>query len=365
MLHSGETRRSRCETIRLTGSGDGVGIAESRFLSEEPMTNPDQPVLMAAKRIVWPYAASPCHHDRHLSERVQYYGPAPIGLLSGKGAVAGFLDGTLARVFPAAEKKPYLYFGDIFDGSAWIGATGNIKGRMASSWLGIPAADGTHALRFGEFYKVEDERIVEVRCILDIPGLAAQAGIEILPRSRGKAAIPGGPAPSVGIRVGASDPEDTNLTRSLVEEMITGGCNKLEGTDLASQGLERFWHPEMAWHGPWGVGSSFGLDEFYRFAQGPSVRSFPGRRGSWPKVAFLADGEAAGFVGWPGLIGEFTGEPFLGMPPTGGPISQNVMDFYVRRGGKLLENWVLIDLIEFASGCGVDLLARIAERQAR
>ena len=234
---------------------------------------------------------------------------------------------------------------------------------MASSWLGIPASNETRALRFGEFYKVEDERIVEVRCILDIPGLAAQAGIEIFPKSRGKAALPGGPAPSVGIRGGASDPEGTSLTRSLVEEMITGGCNNLKGTDLASQGLERFWHPEMAWHGPWGVGSSFGLDEFYKFAQGSSVRSFPGRRGSWPKVAFLADGEAAGFVGWPGLVGEFTGEPFLGIPPTGGPIGQNVMDFYVRRGSRLLENWVLIDLIEFASGCGVDLLARIEERQ--
>jgi len=108
-------------------------------------------------------------------------------------------------------------------------------------------------------------------------------------------------------------------------------------------------------------GSAFGLDEFYAHAQGPSVRSFPGRRGSWPKEAFIAEGPVAGFAGWPSFIGNFTGAPFRGIAPTGGPISKNVMDFYTARGSRLSENWVLIDLIRFAADCGVDLLADMPE----
>lgn len=39
----------------------------------------------------------------------------------------------------------------------------------------------------------------------------------------------------------------------------------------------------------------------------------------------------------------------------------NIMDFYVRRGDKLHENWVLIDMVDFAAQCGVDLLAPLGE----
>ena len=48
-------------------------------------------------------------------------------------------------------------------------------------------------------------------------------------------------------------------------------------------------------------------------------------------------------------------------PFTGRPIGMNLMDFYVRRGDKLVEHRVLIDLIDFWSQCGVDLLARLDE----
>ncbi|MEM9132441.1 MAG: ester cyclase [Actinomycetota bacterium] len=78
--------------------------------------------------------------------------------------------------------------------------------------------------------------------------------------------------------------------------------------------------------------------------------------------ARIADGPTAAFTGWPSLQGTFDGEPFRGIAPTGGPIGQNLMDFYVRRGDKLQENWVLIDLVDVAAQRGVDLLAPLADR---
>jgi hypothetical protein len=139
---------------------------------------------------------------------------------------------------------------------------------------------------------------------------------------------------------------------------MLGGCNRLDGSDLASMGMAAYWHDDMVWHGPWGVGSCRGFREFQDFAQAPSVSSFPNRRGGFHRARF-ADGVTACFTGWPSLRGDFTGVPFRGIAPTGGPIGQNIMDFYVRRGPKLHENWILIDLVDFAAQCGIDLLAAL------
>ncbi len=315
--------------------------------------------LQSAKDIAWQLATSLQPSDAVISNGVWFFGPSPLDRATGRVELFGTVLDPLRRSMPNARKHPYLFLGGEYHGAIWIATTGNITGRMETPWLGIPSGPGLRKLRFGEFYRVEGREVVEVRCLYDIPGLASQAGIEMLPKFGGVAKIPDGPADGIAIVRDPQEPAETELTRSLVTEMITGGCNQLIGSDLASQRLERFWHSDMAWHGPWGVGSSYGMEEYYQFAQGPSVRSFPGRKGSWPKLAFPAEGPVAAFTGWPGLIGEFTGEPFRGIQPTNGPIGQTVMDFYLRRGDRLLENWVLIDLIRFAADCGVDLMAKL------
>ncbi len=122
--------------------------------------------------------------------------------------------------------------------------------------------------------------------------------------------------------------------------------------------MAEFWHDDMVWHGPWGIGSCYGFKEFQDYAQGPSVASFPGRTGGY-HIARIAEGKTAAFTGWPSLKGQFTGQPFRGFHPTGKNIGMNIMDFYVRRDDKLHENWVLIDLIEFGQQCGVNLLDKL------
>ncbi len=317
--------------------------------------------LANAKKRAWSLASGMDVKPSLFTKELRFFGPAPIRDLVGFEALTETLLEPARKAMPNARKRPYLYFGGEHQGHIWIGATGNIEGEMHFPWFGIPAGEGLRKLRFGEFYKFRGDRICEIRCLLDIPGLAAQAGIELFPRFDGKAHMPAGPSTEIGIVRTPQDPRLTEMTRSLVHDMIVIGCNRLEGSDVESQGLEKYWHSDMAWHGPWGVGSAFGLDEFYAFAQGPSVRSFPGRRGSWPKEAFIAEGRVAGFAGWPSFIGHFTGEPFRGIAPTGGPISKNVMDFYTANGSRLSENWVLIDLIRFAADCGVDLMAQMPE----
>lgn len=320
--------------------------------------------LPEAKERAWSLAGSLSPAPGLLAPDLRFFGPAPIGDRVGADAFLETVLAPLRRAMPAARKRPYIYLGGQHQGHVWVSATGNIEGKLVSPWLGIPASHAPGKLRFGEFYRFQGRQIDEIRCLFDVPGLAAQAGFELLPKFAGASQIPEGPQASVGIVKTPQDPGLTAATRDLVRNMIVNGCNRLVGNDVTSQGLERFWNEDMAWHGPWGIGSACGMNEFYSHAQDPSVRSFPGRKGSWPKVSFLAEGPVAGFVGWPSFIGDFTGEPFRGIPPTGGPIGKNVMDFYTCRGGRLHENWVLIDLIRFAADCGVDLMARLPEQPA-
>ncbi len=319
----------------------------------------------AAKALVWALWQDPTGpvsgvpNPEAFSDDVAFHGPAPIGEIRGRDALQDRVYAPLGEAFAGAERLPYLHLGGHFEGGCWVATTGDIVGEMAGPWVGIPPPRHPVRLRFGEFYRVEDGRIVEIRCLFDILGLAAQAGHALLPPFEGRPEVPPGPVAGNGLCHEPQEPEETARTRDLVEAMI-GGCNRLDDRGLASMGMEAFWHPDMVWHGPWGIGSCFGFQEFQDFAQGPSVASFPDRRGGHHR-ARIADGPTAAFTGWPSLRGTFSGAPFHGLEPTGRPIGMNLMDFYVRRGDKLLENWILIDLIDFWAQCGVDLLAGLEE----
>ena len=291
------------------------------------------------------------------SNSIAFFGPQPIGELSGIETLFSNVYKPLAKTFPVVHRKEYLFLGGEFEGGTWVVSAGEFVGEMRAPYLGIPIAEQPVKMRFGEFYKIENEKIVEIRCLFDILGLAAQAGFPLLPPFEGRSDVAPGPALDNGLCYNDQDPNESRRTLELVEAML-GGCNRLKGSKLASMGMADFWHEDMVWHGPWGVGSCYGFREFQEFAQGPSVASFPGRTGGYHQ-ARIADGLTSAFTGWPSLKGHFTGKPFRGFQPTNGAIGMNIMDFYVRRDDKLHENWVLIDLIEFGQQCGVDLLDRL------
>ena len=308
--------------------------------------------IAAAKALVW--GAWSGETGTALADDVVAHVSAPVGRLDGVDAVQEAIRARLGRSLLQHRWEPYLFLGGVWDGQVWVAHTGNIVGVFAEPLWGIPPSGRVASLRYGDFARVEDGRVVEVRTLFDVVGFAAQAGIDLLPDPPARNGLPPGPVAANGIVRTSSSEDETSYTLQLVEDML-GGCNRLDGSDLVSMGMAAYWHEDMVWHGPHGIGSSYGFAEFQDYAQGPSVRSFPNRRGGFHQARF-ADGVTAAFTGWPSLQGDFTGEPFRGIAPTGGPIGQNIMDFYVRRGDKLHENWVLIDLIDFAAQCGVDLL---------
>lgn len=319
------------------------------------------------KGLVWDYWQG-MNHGGHagfvaqaLHPDVAWHGFQPLRHLDGPAAIWSRFWQPLLQAMPDLARRPYVFLGGRYADGDWACGTGDFLGTFARDWVldrvVVPAPGTSVHFRFGEFCRVQEGRIAEIRILIDLPDLLRQAGIELLPPSYGRDLWIPGPLAGDGLLLEAQDPAESEKSLRLVEAMIFGGLNRYDGRDQDSQGLERFWHPHMVWHGPVGIGSAYGLGEFKRNAQGPIVRAFPDRRGIGHQ-ARVADGTFAASTGWPSLVGTHRND-YMGWAPTGEKIGWNIMDFWKRDGNRLLENWVLIDLIGAGLESGANLLDRL------
>jgi predicted ester cyclase len=304
---------------------------------------------------VWPQSVrSPL---QSLHPDAAWHGFLPLRHLHGAAEIWARFWQPLLHAIPDLTRRTYVFLGGRFEGGDWVCGTGDFVGTFARDWLGIPACGTSVHFRFGEFCRVEKDRIVELRILIDLPHLMRQAGIDLLPPSYGRDFWIPGPIAGDGVLIEEKDPTESQKTLDLVEAMIFGGLNRYDQKSQDSQGLEQFWHPQMVWHGPVGIGSAYGLDEFKEKAQGPILRAFPDRKGIGHQ-ARIAEGQFSASTGWPSLVGTHLND-YLGWPPTGRKVGWNIMDFWKREGDLLVENWVMIDLIGAALESGLDLLARL------
>ena len=218
-----------------------------------------------------------------LHPNIIWHGFRPLRHLSGSTQIWSQFWQPLLTAMPDLTRRPYHFIGGHFEGNDWVCGTGDFIGTFAKDWLldqvVIPASGHSVHFRFGEFCKVENEKIVEIPIIVDLPDLVRQAGINLLPPNYGRDIWTPGPLAGNGVLLEAQDPVETEKSLKLVEEMIFGSLNKYDQKSQDSQDLERFWHPHMVWHGPLGIGSAYGLEEFKQNAQGPIVNAFPDRKG--------------------------------------------------------------------------------------
>ncbi len=293
------------------------------------------------------------------AEAIDYYGFYPFKRLRGAACLSETVWQPLLRALPDLRRRPYILLANDFEGGEWVASAGEFFGSFVNDWLGIPASGQSVKFRYGEFWRLQDGLIEEIRFLIDLPDLLRQAGQPVLPPSYGRDIWAPGPLAGDGLALESAPALESQQTLRLVEEMIFGGLNKYDQKDQDSQGLERFWSADLAWHGPVGIGSAYGLTEFKRTAQGPILHAFPDRKGVGHQ-ARIADGLYAASTGWPSLVGTHQ-RAFLGWPPTGGKVGWDIMDFWRRAGDFLRENWVLIDLIDAALQSGVDLYPPLKE----
>lgn len=267
----------------------------------------------------------------------------------------------LQQALPDLERRDTIVMaGSSPQGHHWVGCCGYYTGTLVRPWLDIPPTGHQVALRFHEFYRLADGRVVEMQALWDLPELMMQAGAWPMAPALGREWQVPGPATQDGLQTAARDEARSAHSLRLVQDMLAGLSRHATGGVAAMQ-LERHWHPKMNWYGPAGIGTARGLAAFRHWHQIPFLNGLPDRQGSGGKGELFADGDYVAVTGWPNMRATLSGDGWLGLAPAGQPITLRSLDFWRCERGLIRENWVLVDLLHVYRQLGVDVLARMRE----
>ncbi len=284
--------------------------------------------------------------------RVSY----PMDELQGRSLLKDRFWRPLLHSFPDFERQDDIVLAGEFRESVWVASTGHFIGTFERDWLGIPANRQAIHIRYGEILKIEDDKIASGHLILDIVGVARQAGFDLVPRGLGAELLTPAPMTHDGARHAKAPDAETLKSLRLVEAMIAG-LMQFDRKTLSSMGQERFWHPNMMWYGPSGIGTTRGLKGFQSYHQQPFLDFIPDRVGG-NHVARIGDGNYVASGGWPSINATSSGAPWISTPlPAGRRVTMRVMDFWRREGDLLKENWVFIDIPDVFRQFGIDVFA--------
>ncbi len=239
--------------------------------------------------------------------------------------------------------------------SVWVISMGHLLGLFDAPFLGIKPNRRIAMLRYAEFNKVVDGKIVETAMFCDLIHLMNQAGQYPLPPQTGMHLVQPGPATHDGLLFDDADPAESDKTLANINAMI-GDINAHQKYATPQEELARCWHDDMLWWGPDGIGATYTIDRYVEQHQRPFRTQIKDRVYNG-HVCRLAEGNFGGFFGWANLSVTNAGG-YLGMP-TGGRTEMRVVDMYRRDGDKLAENWIFIDILHFLHLQGLDVLGRM------
>jgi hypothetical protein len=243
-------------------------------------------------------------------------------------------------------------------GEQWVMSMGNFMGLFDADWLGIPCTGKMANLRYAEFNCVENGKITQTGIFIDIIGLMLQAGVYPLPPSTGAYFNYPGPRDHNGLLFHDAPEAEGVATLAVVNRMIDDlhELNESGAMGCSPEALERTWSKDMIWYGPAGIGASYTIPRYQQQHQLPFRENLEDKKFEG-HVCRFAEGDFACFFGWPNLSNTPLGG-WLGLP--GGKVNaeMQVVDVYYRKGDKLSENWVLIDIPYWLKQQGLDVLGR-------
>ncbi len=310
-----------------------------------------------------------------LHEDVRWHVSAPIDHIDGVEAVIADFWLPLRRAFPDLRHAPYVFMGGRDAGSALfateageqlVSGCGYLTGTFAEDWLGIPATGRQTNIWFGVFYVMRAGKIAECYLQLDILAVARQAGYQLLPPAPGAEGgkIPG-PAANDGLLLTEQAPLESRKSLQLVGAMARGMRRYVrdrDGGDLRSMEQDKYWHRQMKWYGPSGIGACFTLEENEDFHQRPWLEGFGdrniSRESSGRRMGRIGEGQYCCGGIWDTAYSRHNGV-YAGVPATGKLLTLRDFDWWKRDGDYLIENWVPIDMIDLFRQMGVDLMARL------
>ena len=291
---------------------------------------------------------------------LQWYGVYPFNEQKGGDAVAEVFWIPFLSAWSNVQRRQDIFLAGTseIDNADWVISMGHFMGLLDGNWLGLPASRKIAFLRYADFNCIKDGKIIRSSFFCDLIGLMHQLGLNPLPLQTGASFVYPGPRTHDGLLIESQDQQESQKTLKLVNQMIGDltDLNKNENDCPHPDLLKKTWHEDMIWYGPAGIGASYTIPRYQEQHQ------FPFRRGLKDKVfnghiCRFAEGNYAGFFGWPNLTNTPIGG-FLGLPASNIAADMRVVDIYRREGEKLSENWVLIDLPWWLKQQGVDVLER-------
>lgn len=287
----------------------------------------------------------------------RWRGYHPFGVIDDAATVAETFWMPLRRALTHLQRREDIFFAGLneIDGfqSTWVCSMGHLMGLFDAPWLGIAPTGKMAFLRYCEFNRVEDGKITETAMYFDIPHLMAQAGCSPFPVQTARHLVQPGPQTHDGLLLDPQDPAEGEATLAAINAMINDLGTWSLGLPLEEE-LRRTWHEDMIWWGPEGIGATYTIPRYAAQHSGPFRAAFSDRTGTG-HLCRMAEGHYGGFFGWPNFSARLTG-PFMGRKPTNQISEFRVIDIYRRRGDKLAENWIFIDLLHFWKLMGVDFL---------
>jgi len=256
----------------------------------------------------------------------------------------------LATALPGYQRRTDIAMRGSFAGAAWTASSGHLIGRFLAPLFGIAPSGRVAWLRYGCFQRWEDGMVAETILLLDLPSLMLQSGAWPLAAPLGPDLLAPGPIDGGGMwPLG-----DGAAALAIVEGMI-GGLMRFDGS-LKTMNMRDFFAEDFWWFGPAPIGCFRGFEDYYRGHATPFLTAFPDRVGGNHRARF-GDGDFVASTGWPSITATHRGDGWLGLKAAGTPITMRVMDFWRARGGKLIENWVMIDIPDLLFQIGIDVFS--------
>lgn len=301
-------------------------------------------------------AADEAALSKLVSEALIWEGPWPIKDAASANELVARWAAPLRGALPSLSRRVHILTAGLSDGQLWVAGTGYLEGRASAEVFGIPASEGPLRLRWGEFARVDNGKIVEVQLILDFVDWFEQIGRPVL-SPRGVAGVWPAPVGYDGAAIEASSEAETQRSYDLGHDLIFGGLNVFDESDLSSMGMRRFFHPNLRWYGPGGIGACLSFEEFETLHQAPWLVAFPDRKVARLSSLFAED-RMVSASGTMGVVATHSGL-YQGVGGTGARLEISGLDFWLRDGDQFIENWVFVDMVKLFSQMGVDLFERM------
>jgi len=267
----------------------------------------------------------------------------------------------LQQSIPDLERRDMIFMGGTTpEGQDWLGCMGNYMGTFISPFLDIPPTGHLVHMRYHEFFQIEDGKINQMQAIWDLPELMMQA--KAWPLAPQLGAFLCTPSPMSGDGLVVTGNASDKLEH--VVNMLTDLCKHPYNPDPKIMNLEKYWHPQLNWYGPAGIGTARGIAGFRHWHQIPFLRGMPDRKlddMADLQSHWFAEGNYVCETGWPNMRLTLKNDGWMGLPPTNKELEMRSLDFWRLENGLIRENWVLIDLLDIYKQLGINVFDRLRE----